>query len=1213
MLALCASPAQAANECGELDPDNSRSIVCAAGDSAGDYDASEGNIFYEISDRDADYRFEVREGVVITGVRSNKSQALEEDNVGGEPQDDHGRRNYRPGGVLGDPKNPVEGDPPHALYGGIFIDTDEEFDGDIALESRADITVMNEPFSTDDPNLRGQRREGLHAVSVARGISVAHYGRSGDLDLRVGGSIRSPGTGVYAEIDSLHPDKEGSMFRDIDFVGDIAIDLLPGLKILTDGEDGHGVSAQNFGSGDITITARRARRSGGPDIRTMGHDASGFQVRLGNRHDVFENVEDRNINIDLENFHIKTEGGFGTDSGRDFGAPRDYSFEGSRGLKVYHFTKGAMNIALAGSKVETEGVRGQGIYAVYFADGRRMNQDGMLQNHGPLPKNTNGGGAINIDLADTQIMTRGNYADAVFGYHGSEGDIDIDVARGSEVTTEGANAHAVAGLHHGTGDVIVDVRSSRIATKGAGSDGIRGGHRGAGAVMITARNADIRTEGDKADGIFAFHLGAGGTVDLTKYDQAAPVSAARGTGPRELFDAAPAADFDSSAGPPRIRIEVDGGEIVAACAGEDAEDPADCRGRGIVAEFGPAAQDGEARVDIARAVVRGRRAVEFKGGRGVLNLADSRLVGNVLFADGDYDDVLSITQRSGSGRIGGSVNFLGGDNDKLTLDIADGQHFVFDGPVVGLESFSKTGGGWVRLADNADFANSSLMVDDGYLVVAGLLNAGSGELTVKNAGRLVFEAGLDGSPGTIRHGQIIAGRLRFEGVQGDGGPFVLFQLDEDLSEKQVAEARRLLAASNGLNLLYPVESVTDGAESELDDLEIRSRSDGGGESKVGMIAIDDDGIGKATFDQEAKDRIGRLDLPGTFVAGGGGGTGGSGGGGSGGGGGILGLGLLAVLLGAFLGGGEEADAGFAEYGLGFARPAHVAAADERGVLTLREAGGRPYRLWVRTGAGAQALPMAGVPGLGADGLEIGFSLRGGDGFRLSASAVPEAAARADALRLSAEGSALALSGGWSDGRRFAGLRLSQGAFEAASVVANPAAGGALLSRARLDGRQAQLRAGLHLDSERWRWTPSVAFRAGSFRQGAHTAQGAALRAEVPAFEQDYDSLQLGLRMAAKGWLDLAGGKWRPQLKLGTVRTSAGGARSAGLAQSDRLGVLSFTTRAGIRALPETVHSLSFGAQVKAGGGRAAWRFGLAGLEADGEKHYAALAGYRLRF
>ena len=103
-------------------------------------------------------------------------------------------------------------------------------------------------------------------------------------------------------------------------------------------------------------------------------------------------------------------------------------------------------------------------------------------------------------------------------------------------------------------------------------------------------------------------------------------------------------------------------------------------------------------------------------------------------------------------------------------------------------------------------------------------------------------------------------------------------------------------------------------------------------------------------------------------------------------------------------------------------------------------------------------------------------------------------------------------------------------------------------------------------------------------------------------------------MAAKGWLDLAGGKWRPQLKLGTVRTSAGGARSAGLAQSDRLGVLSFTTRAGIRALPETVHSLSFGAQVKAlGSARAAWRFGLAGLEADGEKHYAALAGYRLRF
>ena len=88
MLALCAAPAQAANECGELSAtDNSRSIVCASRRFGRRRlrRPSEGNIFYEISDEDADYRFEVREGVVITGVRSNKAQARDEHAVDRAP------------------------------------------------------------------------------------------------------------------------------------------------------------------------------------------------------------------------------------------------------------------------------------------------------------------------------------------------------------------------------------------------------------------------------------------------------------------------------------------------------------------------------------------------------------------------------------------------------------------------------------------------------------------------------------------------------------------------------------------------------------------------------------------------------------------------------------------------------------------------------------------------------------------------------------------------------------------------------------------------------------------------------------------------------------------------------------------------------------------------------------------------------------------------
>jgi len=60
--------------------------------------------------------------------------------------------------------------------------------------------------------------------------------------------------------------------------------------------------------------------------------------------------------------------------------------------------------------------------------------------------------------------------------------------------------------------------------------------------------------------------------------------------------------------------------------------------------------------------------------------------------------------------------------------------------------------------------------------------------------------------------------------------------------------------------------------------------------------------------------------------------------------------------------------------------------------------------------------------------------------------------------------------------------------------------------------------------------------------------------------------------------------------------------------------LSFDTQAGIRDLPAVVNALSFGAKVRTSGNdRALWKLGLAGLEADGETHYAAMVTYQLRF
>ncbi len=1252
MLSLAGAPAQAADECGGLNPATAagRTIECTKDNykpkaEQKGYD----NIFYEISDTDGNYTFEIKEGVVIKGRRSNKGQArdtnvpfeerrpseypitnerntvvlnaneadtviYDSDTVGddgdgnGNKQDDHGRRGYKVNDALGNPKAPVSGRPPRTRYGGIFIDTGVEFDGSIKLRSQADITVDHEPFSTDDPDLREGRREGLSGSDYATGISVRHYGRSGDLDLDIGGRIKSVGAAIRAEIDSRFDGKnEDGQFQDYQFKGDITIDLLAGLSIRTSGEDGNGVEATHHGSGHITITARESALSADPDIQTSGHDASGIQVRMGNRWDAFANELERDISIILSNYHIKTTGGYVPGATRqgnfeaDPKSSRDASFEGSRGLKVYHNTKGTMKIDLTGSRIETQGVRGQGIYGVYFADGK-VERDGMLRNYSPLPKNSAGGGDMNIDLRNSQIVTRGNYADAIFGYHSSKGDVNIEVMSGSEITTAGANAHGIAGLHHGTGDVLIDFSRSRITTAGAGSDGIRGGHRGAGKIEIKAHNAAIQTQGAKADGIFAFHLGTDGTVDLTKYDQEEPVSAAIGTGPYELFEAVPEEPFPAASGETEIKIDVEGGSI-AACDDEETEDREDCEGRGIAAEFGPAVQDGHAQVDIARAVVKGDYAVQFKGGRGTLNLTDSRLVGNVLFARGGYNDMLKIEQKARSGRIDGNIEFspdAPGDNDQMTLDIARGQHFGFNGWIGGLETMTQRGGGWARFAEDVLFSGDSrLRLEDGYLVIAGMLNLGNGVLTVKDAGRLVFEAGQD-SEGRLKHGHIRAGTLHFADVQ-QGSPAVALLLSENLSDKEAGEVRRQLAdqanRTEGL-VLITIQSVTRGSDSEpVTNLVLRPDPDGA--VRVGTIEA---ATGRVTFDSDAADRLGRLRLPGTIITASSStgrsassATGSGGGSGSG----ILGLGLLAVLLASF-GADEEAEASFAGYGSG---AAYAAAASERG--------GGPDRMWMRTGG--QSLPMTGVAQAGVSGAAAGLSLHEGDHFYLGISAAPAVTARVDSLDLAARGAVHSLRAGWRAERWFAGLRLAQGDFRVAAAVANPATGGALASRFALRSAQAQLRAGLHLDAGALRFTPSAAVQAGRLAHSAHVAESPALRARVPAFSQDYTGWQLGLRMSASRWLDAAGGgRWQPQLQFQTIRTSAAGG-AVGLRQADRLGALSFNTPAGLRALPKAVHSLRLGARVRPAGHRGIWKLGLAGLEAGGEAGYAALAAYQLRF
>ena len=67
-----------------------------------------------------------------------------------------------------------------------------------------------------------------------------------------------------------------------------------------------------------------------------------------------------------------------------------------------------------------------------------------------------------------------------------------------------------------------------------------------------------------------------------------------------------------------------------------------------------------------------------------------------------------------------------------------------------------------------------------------------------------------------------------------------------------------------------------------------------------------------------------------------------------------------------------------------------------------------------------------------------------------------------------------------------------------------------------------------------------------------------------------------------------------------------------MAQSDRAGVLSFTSRARVQGLPRRVHGLGTSLTVQRSD---AWRFraGYAGMMVDGDPVHAVVAGLNLRF
>ena len=581
--------------------------------------------------------------------------------------------------------------------------------------------------------------------------------------------------------------------------------------------------------------------------------------------------------------------------------------------------------------------------------------------------------------------------------------------------------------------------------------------------------------------------------------------------------------------------------------------------------------------------------------------------------------------RSGNNR---PIDFNSGNQDELDINVGQDGFVNIDSEIIGLHTLKVDGhaSGTVRIRKGVTFSGSSLQVENGRLIVDGIIELGtSGEVTIKQPARLVFTYGPDGTGGQINGGSVHFAEPDDEQVN----VYVALRDDFENDQQRQATVDELVDKTRIHTIFYDTRLTYGDDKNDLKSLNVMSE---GTDEKLGnaMVAestniatIEYDPL--ATDESDAKVYSGfqtvkgdrNEDVPeaqgnrpagsqGPVAGSTGSGSGGSGGGGSGGGA-VLGLGLLAVLVGNFFG--DDAGAGFYDYSVHAPQQVHVASVDEHGLLTVSEISDQPYRLWLRP----VSSHLSGIGDAGASGTQFGLAAQSGQYF-FSASMTPDSTGSVDALDLASNGTAYSLSSGWRNDRHFFALSASQGDYEVDSVLDNPVVSSVLLSSSQVSTRQIRASAGTNWEAGRWHFAPTASLHRGTINQSAHIAQGYALEASVPSYSQDYSAAGLGISASATDWLDAAGSlRWKPRLRLDSIRTSSQKVDGLTLRQTDRLGALSFSTAAAVRGLPETVNSLSFGATVKTAASRGTWKMGYAGLEADGELHQVAIAGYSLKF
>ncbi|MDE0205086.1 MAG: autotransporter domain-containing protein [Candidatus Tectomicrobia bacterium] len=402
-----AGAAWAENECGV--PEAGTPVVC----SAANYDAAaDGNIVYRPCETHrGDFTLRLSDDLTVSYDRH-------------DPDDDQ-------------LVFPGAGEP---LYTAVRIETDAEHEGDVSFFSSADVT------------------------SNARGISVAHYGKSGALRTELtGGSLSIAGD--WGRSYAVHSYRGDEFDANDEFSGNHDV-IVRGVEMNLQQEASAGVVAVQYVDGDLNVAVQdSAIRIDSP--RATGvwsvHDGAG------------------DVDLELRDVDMDIRGPGGID-----------------GLYGYHIGIGDTDIVARGVDIEVHGDQySNGIAYAYWTEDAEGN--------------------LSIDAEDVDITVVGErLLDGIWGAQQGTGDIDVDV-RGAAILTVGADSGGMSFVHDGNGDIDIAASGVDIKVRGDRSVGIGGGHRydSAGNIVIDVRDASIAARGESVAGIRSFHMSGQGSIAVS--------------------------------------------------------------------------------------------------------------------------------------------------------------------------------------------------------------------------------------------------------------------------------------------------------------------------------------------------------------------------------------------------------------------------------------------------------------------------------------------------------------------------------------------------------------------------------------------------------------------------------------------------------------------------------------------------------------------------